>query len=361
MTARARSRRTMARPRPFRARNARDTRIRLKASRCACSSRNSTQPTPYGACSPCARRTPASPPARCRARGAHARGSPRRAPRTRRRRAATALLGAEVGERVERIERTGVDAARGSHHEERLAARGAVGGDASAQRAEVHGEPFVHLDQPQRVRPDARDAQRFGDAVVHAARGICGQRRAGDAAAARAGLERRVARDRDREQIAHRRSARQDPARVAREAEELREPRDHLALDVHRGVLAAADVRVHPRGEHLREHARARSRPVHPAEEPRMPVAGRIRPHESSNADTVDSIGSPARGSGSRSERFTVSGTARHAGSSRRPSRSSTMPSTASCRTRRNRPSRRIERLSFTRECSGGPSRRARR
>ena len=191
-----------------------------------------------------------------------------------------AFFRADVRERAEVVERAGVDAARGADDQERTVARGAIGGDPRAQRLRIERAPVVHVDQPQRRGPEACDAQRLGDAVVHAARGIGRQARAGDPVRARVRAQRGVACGGDREQVAHRRPARQDPARIRRESEELREPRDHLALDVDRGVLAPADVRVHPGGEQLGQHARRGSRAVHPAEEARVAVARRVRAHE---------------------------------------------------------------------------------
>ncbi len=187
------------------------------------------------------------------------------------------LARTDVRERAERIERAGVDAAGSTDDQERAVSGGAVGRDARAQRTFVHREPLADRDEPQRGGAEPRDPQRLGHGVVHARGRIGRQPRAADSAFACAFAQRRVARGDDRQQIPHRRAAREDAARIRRKPEQLREPRDDRALDVHRRVLAAAHVRVHPRGEQLGQHACRVARAVHPAEETRMLVAGGIR------------------------------------------------------------------------------------
>ena len=64
-----------------------------------------------------------------------------------------------------------------------------------------------------------------------------------------------VARHRKPDQRRHRGAADQEAARLGRHAEQLPAPVDHLALDVDRAVVAAAEIGVHRRGHDLGEQA----------------------------------------------------------------------------------------------------------
>src|SRR5688572_1632077 len=57
-----------------------------------------------------------------------------------------------------------------------------------------------------------------------------------------------------------------------RKSEELAEPANHLPLEVHRGMIAASDARVHRRGEGSPEDPHHRGRRIDPTIEPRMAV-----------------------------------------------------------------------------------------
>ena len=101
-------------------------------------------------------------------------------------------------------------------------------------------------------------------------------RPAGEAVAAHAG-ERLVPRDEDCDEVGHRSSGGEDTAGRFGEPEDFAPPADHAPFDLDGGVIAAADVGVHPRREQRGDDAGRRAGTVHPAEESRMTVVDRVR------------------------------------------------------------------------------------
>ena len=99
-------------------------------------------------------------------------------------------------------------------------------------------------------------------------------RRVAEAPRAHAGAEPRRPRHHDGDEVGHRGPGHEQPARALGEPEERAAPADHLPLHVDGRVIAPADVGVHPRREHLRQHPRRRPAAVYPADEAGVDVAG---------------------------------------------------------------------------------------
>jgi len=106
---------------------------------------------------------------------------------------------------------------------------------------------------------------------VHAQPALLGR----DPGPADARSEGRCARNQERYEIRHGSSGDEQAGRLFGKTEQLPDPIQYLALHNDRHVVAAAEIGVEPRGEHLRQHSNNCSAAMHPAHECRMEVAGR--------------------------------------------------------------------------------------
>ena len=192
-----------------------------------------------------------------------------------------ALRGRDVGERVERVDRAGVDGARRADEQRRQGAARAIGGDRRAQRGRVEPASLErHL--AHRTAAEAEELQRAPHAAMRLGRHVGDEPRgAGEAVATDVVAGRRQRAAASAGEADDRRGGRaageQAGARRVREADELGQPAHHRALEVDVGVIAGDDARVH-RGCRQRSHdAGGGRRRVDPAEEGRVAVAHRVR------------------------------------------------------------------------------------
>ena len=194
-----------------------------------------------------------------------------------------ALRGAEVSDLSERIDRARAHGPRAGRHAEWAVALGAVGGDRGAQRGDVHPAALVAGDLVDRANPEAEDLGRLLDTAVTLRGDVEDQRRPRALEPLTphvpAVLGRRaMARRRERDQRGRGAAARQQPhAPVRGKPDQLHEPAHGGPLDVNGGVVAPGAARVQRRREEVGDDADGRRRRVHPAEEPRVAVAHRVR------------------------------------------------------------------------------------
>src|SRR6516165_1484999 len=85
-----------------------------------------------------------------------------------------------------------------------------------------------------------------------------------------------VAGNGESDQIGHRRSADEKPARLRREPKQLLAPAEHNALDMDSDVVAPAAIGVHRRRQHLGDDPASLSSTVHPSKKARMSIAGTV-------------------------------------------------------------------------------------
>ena len=215
------------------------------------------------------------------------------------------MLGrADIGDLVERIDRARADRSRACRDAERAIARGTVGGDGGAERADFHAVSLVGRDLSDRLGAEPEELGRFLDAAVAVRSHVKAKCRV-DAlkpfgpyvpAALERGL---VASGRERHEGRHRAPAHQEPhAALGGELDQLHEPAHRGALDVDCRMVTAGAARVQGSRQEIGDHPDGRRRRVHPAEEPRMTVAHRVRQDGGAEAFQHD-LGTDA-GSGER-------------------------------------------------------------
>ncbi len=181
---------------------------------------------------------------------------------------------AKIGQALEVVDGSGVDRARAADDGEGLQALRAVEGYGVSQRGNLDLEAFVDGNQTQIVASQAQKLGGLLDAAVGLDRGVVDQLsgRGADPLGSEVEAGHGVPRHREPQDIGHRSSAGKQTAGFGRQSEQGLEPLDHLPLDVVGGVIAAADVRVHGRGEHFRQRPQRRAGPDDPAPEARMDV-----------------------------------------------------------------------------------------
>ena len=171
-----------------------------------------------------------------------------------------------------------VDVAGGADHAERLEAQALVGRDRELELFQVDAVVRAGRDRAQRVASEAQDFERPRDAAVRLSRGVADQTpgRCGQAVGPNVAAGMMMTRDREPDQGRDRGAADQKAAGALGKLEQLPAPVDHLALDVDRTMIAAAEIGVHGRGQKLGQQAARGARAVHPAEEAGVDVAGRV-------------------------------------------------------------------------------------
>ena len=191
------------------------------------------------------------------------------------------LRGRDIGERVERVDRAGVDGAGRADEQRRQGAARAIGGDRRAQRGRVEPASLErHL--AHRTTAEAKQLQGAPHAAVGLGRHVGDELRgAGEAVTADVMAGRRQRATASARQADDRRggpaAGEQAGARRVREAHELGQPAHHRTLEVDVGVIAGDNARVH-RGRRQRSHdAGGGRRRVDPAEEGRVAVAHGVR------------------------------------------------------------------------------------
>ena len=191
------------------------------------------------------------------------------------------LGGRDVGERVERVDRAGIDGAGRADEQSRQRPARAIGGDRLAQRRRVEPASLErHLTH--RAAADAEELQSPPHAAVSLGRHVGDEpRRSGQAVATdvMAGRRQRaIASAREADDRRGGPAAREQAgAGRVREAHELGQPAHHRALEVDVGVIAGDDARVHRGGRQRRHDPGGRRRRVDPAEERRVAVAHGVR------------------------------------------------------------------------------------
>ena len=137
------------------------------------------------------------------------------------------LLGGDLGQRREIVDRPGVDRAGGRDDAERLAAEAPVGGDRPPQLGGVHAIVGADPDRAQGAAAEPEQLEGAGDAGVRLARGVADQTRRGrgDAIDPDLAAGQMMARDGEPDQRRHRGAADQEAARGLRQAEQLAAPR----------------------------------------------------------------------------------------------------------------------------------------
>lgn len=148
-----------------------------------------------------------------------------------------ALLGAQVPDRVERIDRAGVRGAGRRGHQEGPQPRRAIGRDGRAQRIDAQAEVGIDRHAPHAVGQDAGQARGLGDAQVRLARGV-------EHALAQVLAQQLLARGHDRREVRQRATRREQPARAGGETHPLREPLEHVGLELHERGRGLPHTRV---------------------------------------------------------------------------------------------------------------------
>ena len=164
-----------------------------------------------------------------------------------------AQLGADVGERTDRIDGAGQRRARRRHHRDGHAAVGPVGPDRVAHRLGRQPPVAVDRQRPHVRRADPEDLGCALDRVVRLARAV--ERRLGTPEPVVAGPGNRALAGRGERRHVRDGAAARERARPGREADELRHPADRLILDLGRGRRPHGEVDVEARGEQVAEHA----------------------------------------------------------------------------------------------------------
>jgi len=193
------------------------------------------------------------------------------------------LGGAQVGERVERVDHPRAHRARARRHAERPPARRAIRRDGVAEGGWIHPPSVVDADGVDQLGAQAKELRGLLNAAVPLGGDVEDQRRpraleplAPHVPAVLGG--RPLARRRQRDQRGRGGAAGQQPhAAVGGEPDQLHEPAHGGPLDVDGRVVAAGAARVQGRRQEVGEDADGRRRRVHPAEESRVAVAHRVR------------------------------------------------------------------------------------
>jgi hypothetical protein len=147
------------------------------------------------------------------------------------------------------------------------------------QRRQVDLMPRIRGNEPERIGPESGDVHGLRDAAMRGDRHIGRELRAvgRDALASYAGAERGGPCDQHAQQVGHRCTGNEQPARRVGEAEQFAHPLDDLALNLDRRVIAPAQIGVEPPRQHFRQHSRYIAAAVHPSHEAGMAVAGAKR------------------------------------------------------------------------------------
>ena len=161
-------------------------------------------------------------------------------------------LGADVGERIDRVDGTGQRRAGRRDDRDRDDAGGEVGVDGRGDGLRAQAAPLVDRERAHLVRADPEQLGGADDRVVHLRGAVEGEAGAREALVARAG-ERTLPRGRQRGQVRGRAAAR-ERARLAREADELARPADGLHLDLGGGARPDGEVDVVAGGERVGDH-----------------------------------------------------------------------------------------------------------
>ena len=186
-----------------------------------------------------------------------------------------------VGERLERVDRAGVDGPGRADEQRRHGTACAIGGDRGAQRG--RGEPASlerHLAHCSTADPE--ELQGAPHAPVSFGRHVGDElRRTGEAVATHVVAGRRQRATTGAREADDRcgRSAAREQARAARvrKADELGQPAHHCTLEVDVGVIARDDARIHRRCRQRRDDSGEGRRRVDPPEEGRVAVAHGVR------------------------------------------------------------------------------------
>ena len=146
----------------------------------------------------------------------------------------------DVGDRLERVDRSGVRGPRARAHQERAHARRAILPDLCTERDGVHPQLVVGGHDPHVSLREARDRGGLGDARVRLLADVV---RAVEEVLA----ELRVARRHHGREVRHRAAREQQPLRLRRVVEEVAQPAHDVLLDLHRrgARLPQPDVAVH--------------------------------------------------------------------------------------------------------------------
>ena len=191
------------------------------------------------------------------------------------------LRGRDIGERVERVDRPGVDGTGRADKQRRQGSARAIGGDRRAQRGRVEPASLEwHL--AHRATAESQELQGAPHAAMGLSRHVgdelwdAGETVATDVMAGRA--QRAIACAREADDRRGRPAAgEQAGARRVREAHEPGQPAHHRALEVDVGVIAGDDARVHRGCRQRSHHAGGRRGRVDPTEEGRVAVAHGVR------------------------------------------------------------------------------------
>ena len=170
-----------------------------------------------------------------------------------------AVLGADVGERVERVDRAGAGRAGDAHDRDGGHAGGAVALDGARELVGADAERVVAADHAQGAPAEAEDVARARDRVVRLTGGVDRGRPGRHAVLARRGQCTRT-RARQPGQVGERSAAR-EVADPGREADQLGQPAPGDVLHLRGRPGAAAEIGV----ERRREHGRRRCPPRAPS------------------------------------------------------------------------------------------------
>ena len=183
----------------------------------------------------------------------------------------------EVGDRLEVVDRPGVDRADRGHDGERLDAGRPVGGDGRRERVDVHRVVVTHRHRAQRGLAEPEQLDRLAVTAVHLGGGVDAEPAvARDAVGAHRGTDLDGARDGEPDQVGLRGAGDEQAAGRGGVARRLGAPPDHLLLDEHRGVVGAAHVGVEHAREEVGEVAHGVAGAHVPAPEAGVVVAHRV-------------------------------------------------------------------------------------
>ncbi len=149
--------------------------------------------------------------------------------------------------------------------------------DVTRKLVQPHAPMFVAWDHSQRLASEAGDLHRPRQATMRRSGRIADQPGPVGADLTHRRPQAGGARDQYADQVCNRGAGHQHTRCIKRKAQHLGRPGDDLTLDLDRGVITAAQVRVQSGGEKFSQHAHRVAAAMHPAHEFRVQVAGRIR------------------------------------------------------------------------------------
>ena len=191
------------------------------------------------------------------------------------------LLGAEVGQFIERIHGAGIDRPGTAHHTERSQTFFPVVRDCFAQGMQIHFVPLIDRDdawlsQSQQVRRLSETAMPLFRDVEHQWRMVTLQ--AFRAHIPAIGFCSPVASHRQAVQRGNGTTTDQNAcAALDRKVDQFHQPAHHAVLQVDRRVISSGCTRIHHRGEKVCQHADGCACRVDPGGEARMLVAHGMR------------------------------------------------------------------------------------